>query len=544
MPITRGRPPKLKAPSGPAYSSYHEKEALEGRRLRRPTLSTIEKWWVDHARENPYFFIWYISGLKPALHHEIWLKAMYDPMLLFLNIVAARDSAKSTISVYALVWLLCKYPFLTFGIIAVSSVIARDRLSMIRSLFTENSRFQNVFPEIQIDKQRPDTQDEFSIWSEADPEGYPQDYTAWRTRVTLGKSQLTKNPSLFAAGNGGRGVIGRRISGILLLDDMVDETFLSIDAQNKMMRYINQTLVPCITEGGRLWNIGTRWMLDDIYEQLGKNPEWHTITIPAILQDKAGRNYSYWPEYWPLPKLEKKRLTMNDDMLFRIMYLCDPTAVTASLFTREQLARDLPEILPEFKQVYLTTDFAITMKAKSDWNVLFLVGVDAAQNVYLLDGLRFKDDGTDTPNQIIYLAQIAISVYGRLDGILFEQVGFQIIFKNLIEAQRPDLILIGVPPKGDKMHRAKPVSYWAMKGRLFINQKLLFLQQLQSEWLNFPMHKHDDTLDALSILFQHLTFGQIQAQLIRVGGREAGPASERRQNIEALKAKLFRLPRF
>lgn len=534
-----GRPAKTKAL--PDLRDFQERDLEAGRRKRTPTISSVEAWWVEKARSSPYYFTWYMTGLKPALHHEIWFKSMFDFNTPYVNIVAARDSAKSTISIYALVWLLCKFPYLTFGIIAVSSVVARDRLSMIRSLFTENSRFKNVFPEIRIDKQRPDTQDEFSIWSESDEEGLPQDYTTWRTLVTLNKSQLTKNPSIFAAGNGGRGVIGRRISGILLLDDMVDETFLSVDAQNKMMRYINQTLIPCITEGGRVWNIGTRWMLDDIYEQLGKNEQWKTITIPAILYDK-GVAYSYWPEYWPLEKLEQKRLTMNDDVLFRIMYLCDPSAVTAMLFRRDLLFREFPTALPEFTQIFISTDLSVSEKASADWNVLFLIGVDSAQNVYILDGMRFKDDGTDTPNQIIYLADVAKSNYGRLDGIIIEKVGFQIVFKSLISKQRPDLPMLGVIPVGDKMHRAKAVSYWALKGRLHIRQDLPFIDDLRSEWFNFPKHKHDDTLDAISIFFQHMTFGQLQAQLMRIVTTESA-ARIKKKDFSQLQARLTRLRR-
>lgn len=502
-----------------------EKERKAAWVPRHISPAHAEQWWVLKARENPLYFIWYLTELQPARHHEIWMKQMwrspedlerFGPCPPRLNIVAPRESAKTIILTYTLAWFMASNPLETFGIIAVSSTIARDRLSMLRQLFTENERFKNVFPHIEVDKKRPDTQDEFTIWSTRGPTGRRLDYKTWRSWMSRSGSQLNKNPSIFAAGNGGKGVIGRRISGKLLLDDMVDETFLSPEAQNKMMRYINQTLEPCMTESGVIWNIGTRWMLDDIYEQLSKNEQWLSIMIPAILYDNEGNAMSYWPQFWPLSRLEQKRLTMNDDILFRIMYLCDPSAVSASLFRRENLHKGLPDALPDFAQVFITGDFSASLQTQADWTVLFVVGIDHAQNVYILEGMRFREEAPDAVDHMINLADWAQALYGRLDGLLIESVAFSIIFEQLLRRLRPDLRGIPVTPKGDKGYRAKPVGYWSLKGKLLINQEMHFIQQLRTEWLNFPKVKHDDTLDAISLLFQYLTFGAISAQLMRI----------------------------
>ncbi len=491
-----------------------------------PTVAGAERWWVDKARDDPYFFIWYVTGFQPAKHHKIWLSRMFHPDKRRINIVAPRESAKSTIAVYALAWLMAKYPLLTFGIIAVSATVAKDRLSMLRALFAENARFRNVFPWIKIDTRKPDTQDEFSILSDYDN----MPYTIWKTMITTKHSELVKNPSIFASGNGGKGIIGRRISGVLLMDDMVDDSFLSDELQTKMMKYISSVLEPCVTTMGRIWNIGTRWMVDDIYEKLMKNPAWESIMIPAIIEDDTGKQHSYWPEYWPLDILDNKRIAMDDDLLFRIMYLCDPTAITAALFARHVIDRDIPELHPPFVDVYVTIDTATSMRTYGDWNVIYIAGVDKERNVYLMDGIRFKDETEETVEKIIQMCDAAFTIYDKLTACLIEHVNAEGTFISLLNSRRPDIPVKGVRPKGDKMQRAKQVSYWGIKNKLYINQQLPFIANLKSEWQNFPVHKHDDTLDPVSQLFQELQFGRVQAQLLTVNIRAI--RMQRRQQKE------------
>lgn len=476
------------------------------------SVAGAERWWIEKAREDPYYFIWYVTGLQPARHHKMWLALMFDSHKKRCNFISSREFAKTTIATYALAWLMSRYPLLTFGIVAVSATIARDRLSMIRHLIGENLRYKNVFPWIHVDKRNPDTQDEFSIWS--DYEG--MDYRSWRSAIANSKSELVKNPSIFAAGNGGKGIIGRRISGAFLLDDMVDDSFLSDDLQTKMMKYIVSVLEPCVTATGRIWNIGTRWMVNDIYERLSGNPMWHTLTIPAIIYDKDHKPHATWPEYWPLERLEEKRKTMDDDILFRIMYLCDPSAITGALFTMEALKRDLPEILPRFVRTYVLMDSASSMQTYADWNVIYIVGEDDDRNLFITDGIRFKDEGEDVVDRMIQMWEAAFLLYDVRPELWLEVANAEGIYRSLLTARRPDIAIRAIKPRFDKMTRAKQVAYWMLRGKMFINQKLTFIQNLHSEWFNFPAHKHDDTLDPISMLFQELNYARIQANLMRV----------------------------
>lgn len=459
----------------------------------------VEKRWIAAAQKDVGAFYEYVSGKPLASHHKIWLSNIFSEDRKRINIIAPRDSAKSTIAVYALAYQIGSAPLSTSCLISVSEAQTMERLSMLRGIIATNIRFRNVFPHITIDLNKPDNANQFSV--RVREEFMP--YDEWRTLVEQKGS--AKDPTVFATGYGGKGVIGRRFSGILLIDDIVDETMLTGDAQAKVYRYIMQTLIPCVKEEGKVVAIGTRWMVGDVPEMLMKNTRWHSIVIPAILYDKAGREFSYWPDYWPLWKLKERREEIGE-MLFRIMYLCDPQASAIEIFNPELLNMDLPNPLPDFIHVYITTDFAISTKQTADWTVFQAVGEDKDGNFYLLDMARIKEDEKNSPTSLKLFANHVIFRYGRLDNILIESVAFSATMGTLLHHVAPNLPYLTVKPVGDKSHRARIVSDVSNRQQLFINQSMnpMHLEQLKKEWLNFGTHPHDDTLDPMGLLMQYL----------------------------------------
>lgn len=480
------------------------------RQKRFVTVLRAEAYWVEKARSNPAFFHHYLLGKEPALHHKMWYSRIFNPNIRRLNLIAPRESAKTSVALVAMTWLIGKAPLLTNMILSVSAAQAEQRRRVIAGYISENPRFHNVFPDVYLDMKLPNTQVEFTVYS--DRNGVP--YNVWRSLVDrLGNP---KDPTLFAAGVGGKGVIGRRISGLVLLDDIIDETYLSASAQEKAEQYLMQTVIPCVQESGKVVNIGTRWMIDDVPQRLLENPEWESLVIHAMEPDEKGEMRSYWPEFWPVEKLEAKKREMNNEALFEIMYQSNPLAMTANAFTRESISQPLPFPLPKIKQLYIGSDQAVSLKRKSDFNVYMAIGIDEAENVYLLDGIRFKlpigEQITELSN---FVDRIAFQ-HGKINAVVFENAGFQAAFMQLMTDARPDLPIVSHVPKGDKGERASLVSKKAYEGKLFINTNMELYPILQREWLNFGIEGiHDDTLDAVSLVFQFLGLGAISVQSLR-----------------------------
>ena len=478
----------------PAKIEEIHREPDERVKNRYITVVKAEKWWAEKARNNPIFFQEYMTGMVPADHHKIWLANLFHPQRFRLNFIAPRESAKTTVLVYAMLWNISRNPLSTNAVISVSSDQAEKRLNMIAATIEDTDRYRNVFPHIAIDHKQRKTQTEFTIMRTDVP------YNVWRGMVQ--REGSLKDPTLRTSGAGGRGVIGARLSGWLLLDDIIDANHLSERAQDQMMEYIIQTLEPCVMDGAKIANIGTRWMVGDVPERLMNNPEFFTIVIPAIKFDDEGNRYSYWPEFWPLHKLDKKKRTMNNDALFGVMYMCDPQAMTESLFTPESLARDIPHPLPKMKHLYVVTDQATSTKQRADFNVYQAIGIDYDDNYYILDQTRFKADPAVQLSELANFVDKVAATYLQLDEVLFENVGAQASLPQIFISQRPDVPIAYHVPKGDKDHRARNISNLALMGRLFINQKMAHIDALKQEWINYPL-LHDDTLDPIGLLFQY-----------------------------------------
>ena len=475
------------------------------------TVQRAEKWWVENARINPEIFIHYCLKLQPALHHKMWLSYFFNPDYKLVNIVAARFSAKTTISVLAKAWVVAKSPGGSNMIVSVSEEQAVGRIAELKFLIGENPAFRNVFPHVEIDTRRPITQDAFSL---VDTSMSYANWSAFRLKSRI-------HPTFKGRGSGGSGIIGARVTDVMLLDDIVDGKEMTIAAHDKKEKFIIDTLMPCIhpDSDGRIWNIGTRWMAGDIYGRFIENPAWHSLTIPAILHDEEGIPYSYWPEYWPLSALETKRKEMNNDVLFGIMFLCTPAETTLGLFPLElfeDCVVDLTKIRDDLdlKYLFITTDFAVSVKTRADWNVLYAVGITQDDRLIVLDGLRYKLQPVTNIDTIIEFCHRINDSYGAgigLSGVLVEKVAFQAVFAHFIAEKSVYLPVKDVVPIGDKDARARPIRDYMLMQRLLISDKLPFLDIMKNEFVSMGFARYDDTIDPLGLLLQHLSKNHIRA---------------------------------
>jgi len=480
------------------------------------TTQRAERWWVEGSRLNPKIFIHYCLKLEPALHHEMWLSYFFNPKYKLVNIVGPRFSAKTTIGVMAMAWAMSQSPGGSSMIVSVSEEQAIGRIAELKFLIGDNPAFRNVFPHIEIDTRRPITQTEFSLVNTA------MSYANW-SAFNL-KSRI--HPTIKGRGSGGGGIIGARVTDVMLLDDIVDGKEMTIAAHDKKEKFIIDTLMPCIhpDSDGRIWNIGTRWMAGDIYGRFIESPAWHSLTIPAILYDDEGNQYSYWPEYWPLESLEQKRIEMNNDILFGIMFLCTPAETTLGLFPLdlfESCVTDLVEFrrLNEglnLKYLFITSDFAVSAKTKADWNVLYAIGVTQDDRIIILDGLRYKQQPVSNIDTIVDFCHRINDSYGAglgLSGVLVEKVAFQAVFAHFIAEKSVYLPVKEIVPIGDKESRARPIRDYMLLERFLVSDKLPFLDIMRNEFVSLGFARYDDTVDPISLLLQHLSKSHIKAVL-------------------------------
>lgn len=473
-------------------------------------VGDAERALIRLSRIDPFIFIAYVSGKIPAAHHVRWLKKMFDwsdPANLRLAFIAPRESAKSTITVLAMAWFISRYPWKTNAIMSVSKDQAEKRMGMIKGIIENDTRFRNVFPWINIDYRMKNTQSEFTIvseglYDESTEEVTPLTYALWR--ATISRYGSLKDPTLRTGGRGSKNIIGGRISGMLLLDDIIDDADVNPLIQEEVYNYLMMTVIPLLQETAKCIFIGTRWMNNDVPEMIMNNPAWTSETIVALTPDpKTGQLVSYWPEYWPVARLLAKKREMDNDAIFEVMYQNNPRALAQAKFKLTSLDQGLPYPLPVFRSIYVGSDFAASLKMRADWTVYAAVGFDFLNNIYILDMQRMKAPPDELMTFFGEFCKNTANTYGRLDKVLIEKTNFQTWAEPLVRAKFPGLPTDLVPPVGDKGHRLEPLAVKFNDGQGYINKKMAEYPTFKSEALNFP-NGHDDTLDAVTIILAYL----------------------------------------
>ena len=446
------KPPKNRSDDSPSY--------------RFITVARAEVFWIEKARKDPLAFIYYVSGKKPAQHHIDWVTAILSNKRV--NIIGPRESAKTTVAIYLMAWLIAKDPMKTHFIGSVSAGQAEDRLDMVREIIDQNARFKNVFPYIHIDYKKPSNKSEFTVWSS---EG-GQDYGGYRTKVSLNGDM--KNPTICAFGIGSSQVIGKRISGLALIDDIHSEANSATAAlRQKVDDWFNRTFLPLITQSGRVCVICTRWAPDDQSGRLKEKvnldgtPIWVTLETAALSKD--GKT-SYWPEFWPVERLDAKRAEIGE-VMFQLMYMNNPLGLSASMFTIEMLRKDLPDPLPEFKSIVISLDLAITEKTSSDYSVFAAIARDVKPryyDMYVLDIVRDKISSEKLIDAVIEFCNRMAQEY-TIDCVLYENQALTISSINEFRARETIYKLQPVSLIGDKGARLMPVSLKAQRGGFYVN---------------------------------------------------------------------------
>ena len=474
-----------------------------------------EDWWIEMSRKSPLYFGWYVFGYRPAKHHIRWAKQIFHPDAgKYQIIIAPRESAKTTWALIFFLWYISHNPWSSNMIISVSLAQAKQRLYMLAETIEHNERYRRVFPHVKKDNRKSWNQTEFSIWRS------DLSYGQWtRMRASRGDP---KTPTVLAMGIGSSAIIGLRVSGIMLMDDIMDSHNIATEnLRNQLERDINTQLLPTLMDDARLIHITTRWSEDDIAQrQINTGMfEWsvtrafETDEEGHIILDERGLPRSYWPEQWPIQRLLEVR-RIYGSTVFKLMYLNIPTGLSGDLFNIEWLRQDLPDPLPKFKHVFVSLDPAITYKARSDETAIAVVAVDYNNRFYLLNMFHGRLAPQETVKKFIEIWAKTLAEYKVQPYALIEAVAAQRLFITLLEAHReqtgtgiPNQNIITFTPTVDKVTRSRPFAAAAERGAFFMPQSgKEWIYAFQSQCIEFTGDQHgkDDLVDAVSSVFYYL----------------------------------------
>ncbi len=317
----------------------------------------------------------------------------------------------------------------------------------------------------------------------------------------------------------------------VLIDDLEnDEQVVKPERREKLMNWFKRALMRALAaKGAQIAIVGTVLHQDSLLNNALNGEKgfagWRRHRWAALNEAEDGTTYSLWPSMFPVENL----LRMRDDPTFdfylgpvalgqemqnqaidetnRIIksewiYGPDDNRRTYSLTQKETAwAAEHPPDSPtwvksEFRQIIMAVDPAISEKTTADYFAIFVLGVDRAGHIWMLDVFRIRTGDIDVQvNRIIDYA-----LQWQVDKLKVESVAYQAGLARAVRKRAAErgthLPVQEVKPDKDKFRRAVIHSANFAGGLVHLRTDHPLFDTLVAEILDFPMGEHDDMFDA------------------------------------------------
>jgi len=310
----------------------------------------------------------------------------------------SREHYKSTIITFAgiIQEVLCN-PEITIGVFSHTKPISKAFLRQIQKEFEGNDDLKSLFPEI--------------FWENPEREA-----PSWSldNGITVRRKSNPKENTIEAHGL----VDGQPTSKhflLLVYDDVVTRESVATPEQiQKTTEAWELSDNLGVAEGGRKWTIGTRYSYADTYESMMKRGSVKVRIYPATDDGTlTGTPVLFSQEVWDRKVRDQGEATVSCQLLQ------NPLAGQQRMFNVEDL--QVYEVRPDTLNVYILVDPARSKKKESAKTAIAVVGIDYANNKYLLDGFNHK---MDLRERWVRTAQM-YHRWKRAPGVQMVKVGYE-----------------------------------------------------------------------------------------------------------------------
>jgi predicted phage terminase large subunit-like protein len=261
----------------------------------------------------------------------------------------------------------------------------------------------------------------------------------------------------------------------------------------------------------------TRWHVDDLAGRILNSedgPNWTVINLPAIAEenDPLGRplGEALCPERYDLLALEDRRRVLGEDS-FLALFQGRPRPAEGGRFKRKWFrywerteegyfrllhhGRDPEVIRPEFLTVFATVDSGVSEKTAADPTVISVWGLTRGLDLLLLDRVR---DRMSDPDAI----HAAKDVQARWNPAYYGVENAGIGKPRAQNMRAAGLPVREISVHTDKISRSATAVVRCEAGQIFWPAKVSWLEEWESEHLDFPDGAHDDQVDTTSLAAQ------------------------------------------
>lgn len=412
-----------------------------------------------------------------------------------------RGSFKSTIASTALpIWLFWHNPNLRIMLDCATLVNAKMYVAAIKDQIDNNEVLRLICT---------DKKGKYILEPDKNAAGgWTEDRILLKHRTKLGM----KEPSLFvsAVDNNRTGMH----PDVIIMDDLVSEATVTTQEQRNKTKTHYKFSLSLLERNGLQVVIGTRYHMDDLYDELLKNEGFNCIVRPAILPNGK----CYFPSKYPVEVLKELRRDQGAD-IYNSQYMLDPTNEDDAVFkighlqyyTEDEVSEKSPT-RKIFQQVFVLTDLAITQNKRSDYTVVMIVGVTADKKVYVIDYIQDKITPSEIVTSIFEMYDKARK-YGYVRGVYIETIAFQRVMMYLLkdEARRRG---VSIPLRELKANRDKTLRINGLVP--LVDSDSIYISpahvSLKNEMREFPYGKHDDIVDTLAYIIQVMKPGTYATQ--------------------------------
>lgn len=376
------------------------KHIAEGYEMVEAQFGLAGRAWL--GRNDRYYLLTRLLHRLDALHPWLYARCREveaDPDG-YLDLWA-REHYKSTIITFAgIVQEIVLDPEITIGIFSHTKPVARKFLNQIKKEFEANRELIETFPDV--------------FWSEPSRQA-----PGWSEEKGLIVKRKTnpKEATLEA-----HGLVDGQPTGahfrLRVYDDVV--TLESVNTPEQVQKTttaweLSDNLGARGPDGKlRAWHVGTRYSFADTYQQIIDRGALKVRVYPATDTGLADGNPVFLTrEAWADKKRKQGTATIAAQQLQ------NPAAGAQAMFSKDWL--QFIDIRPATLNVYIMVDPASSKKKESDNTAMAVIGVDAGNNRYLLDGYRHKMSLSERWQNLLGLYR----VWTAMPGVQMVKAGYE-----------------------------------------------------------------------------------------------------------------------
>lgn len=285
---------------------------------------------------------------------------------------------------------------------------------------------------------------------------------------------------------------------LIVVDDLEnDELVSSKERRVKLEKWFFGSVLPALADNGRIVVIGTILHYDSLLNKLSKNPHFSSLFYKAVMNGKP-----LWEAKYSLKDIKAiKQNYINQGLrdTFYCEYMNEPLSDDNAIFKKNYFKyyKD-DKVLIDSLQKFITVDLAISEKESADYTVVMVSGIDALNQIYILEYERDRFTPIETIEHIFTLAE-----KWEISAIGVESVAYQrsLIWFLQDEMKRRNKFFMIQELKADKdkERRIRGLQPRYASGQVFHKPHHT---ELEEELILFPKAPHDDLADALAYVPQ------------------------------------------